>query len=1086
MIKFYNIFRILSIAAFLIAIPHGISFAQEDPVIGKLPTLTYDERLVSKIELLAKSKPDSAKEQAQSLINTIDRETFPRSMLVERKKNQIRQYRDLQKNALKSAEINKERAANSLKESKNPIFDEDYQASLRKDAADWDRAAEQDMLRAEGYSKRATDIERDIQKFLDEIDLANELVARLRAVLNEEQTPEPEKTQTSGNDSNNGKVSGDDTASQGDRPHFDVYDVIGMWAYTEGKSEGLFAIVPQHVGDEPSAGDSYLEAHTNNGRVWKGAMYARIEDDDPLMEFTYKPHADEINEDIPRWARDEIAGDLEWRMEIDEAGDEVNPRLRVKFFPGEVRWPEDKNDETPVKVIGEGLPRVFELEPVTNVSIEAMAREKLQVSLGGTHNPDLKPVQSLLKGQPFTVKVTLPAEMAKEQGATLKVNIKGLNSDGDEDFLLLRGMPSDSLRPVVYSNPDAVYINECQPNGDAPRNAKWYSLYNIFGSEGDCINIETDNRDLVEFKFGEASQQVMIYGSWVQRGMDRHERAFNLEKVRLENSGTAQEIILKEETPQEKQQRLTSNINTERATQEKLQMITNYYALRDSGKLTDRHIFAIGETYLGELDGSGILYMTPRDIKFFHDQKVRREMGRGTNDRIDPNYYNKQMQAFLEGISSKDLSLKAHKGLESLKDLKWTSESEQYFITKTIQTTSSTIASGLIKAYADKFSTGLYDGFVSSTGASGMYMVLYGRDHLTNKKVPSWMRMNVALGMASGTVLSVAGSRAAMAYLPKKNVVRKTMGRSHTSGTTLIAKQSKGEAIEIAQAAAKYDDAGIGHAPKSLSPAQKQSTVVKFGAVDESKITPMDVDDGMGFTVRIDKNTDMDKMRTLAKRLNNMSTDELIEYYNRVEGPNAYIKRGYGKGSYVVDPFSDMEMPYQVGPSCNLMSTNYGVFKGTGKRYTQLEAHRIVENIVFDDVLFKGRPLKDFMKLKHENVAYTQRMARKFLQKTGARVAEFEPTTPGGLWPIAKIRHIKEMMDAGWNMKVVLKFDDPGGLHAVIIDELVYDSAGKVKAVKIYDSNISRIISVPAKRFQHLMADANKTGYSTMTAFRYD
>ena len=162
-----------------------------------------------------------------------------------------------------------------------------------------------------------------------------------------------------------------------------------------------------------------------------------------------------------------------------------------------MQWPEDENDEAPVKVIGEGLPRSFELEPITNVSVEELSRQKIEISLGGGHDPARNPVQSLTKSQSFSVKVTLPAEMAKEQGTTLEVSVKGLNDEEDEDTITLTGTRPSGLRPVVYSHAKAVFINECDVFANAPRNPQFMSLQWIFGGEGDCLDIETENGDRV-------------------------------------------------------------------------------------------------------------------------------------------------------------------------------------------------------------------------------------------------------------------------------------------------------------------------------------------------------------------------------------------------------------------------------------------------------------------------------------------------------------------------------------------------------------------------------------------------------------
>ena len=324
-------FAFLLVLAFFLAAP---VFAQSGSSPA-LPPLTYDETMVNRIEALSIKDLDEAKERAQSLKGHIEREIWPYRSLIDQKQDQVRQYRDLENSAKENAEKNRGRAERSLQESKDPVFDEAYQASLRRDAEQWEQEALRDDQRAQEYRGKASEIERDAQELLDEIAVGRELIARLDAILNkteEEDTEEPAAESDTSQTQADQPASGDDADPLEDTPEFGLDDVVGLWTYTE-DGGGHFAIVPQFSSDEPSATDAYLEAHTKDGRVWKGAMYARISPGDPLLEFTYKPTAEEMNEDIPDWARREIEGDLEWVLRIDEAGDIVNPRLRVKFFP---------------------------------------------------------------------------------------------------------------------------------------------------------------------------------------------------------------------------------------------------------------------------------------------------------------------------------------------------------------------------------------------------------------------------------------------------------------------------------------------------------------------------------------------------------------------------------------------------------------------------------------------------------------------------------------------------------------------------------------------------------------------------------
>ena len=100
------------------------------------------------------------------------------------------------------------------------------------------------------------------------------------------------------------------------------------------------AIVPEDP--EIRIYDYRLEAHTNN-RVWKGTYTpfdeghpSRLPEQTARIVFRYKPKAAEMNPVIPEWARKAVEDQLEWRLELDESGSDVDPRLSLKWYPGKI------------------------------------------------------------------------------------------------------------------------------------------------------------------------------------------------------------------------------------------------------------------------------------------------------------------------------------------------------------------------------------------------------------------------------------------------------------------------------------------------------------------------------------------------------------------------------------------------------------------------------------------------------------------------------------------------------------------------------------------------------------------------------
>ena len=392
-----------------------------------------------------------------------------------------------------------------------------------------------------------------------------------------------------------------------------------------------------------------------------------------------------------------------------------------------------------------------------------------------------------------------------------------------------------------------------------------------------------------EIRFDEAFQQVTLYDSWVQRGIARHRQGF--ERV---------DLLLHSELQKGPSEAVRESINKRRA------MIENYHSLANAGQLTDMHIFTIGEEYLGDVIGNGLLYQKDSDLqaRYAYENAPERRM-RARNDRTDPNYYNGTVKAFLEGLSGKDLSLDAH---ESASDIAWTSEAERFFITKAIKKTSASYASNAVKAASEKFTLGLYDGFASATGGADIYLILTGRDHMHNRRQPFWMRLNAAIGLGSSTLLSISGSRAAQAFLPDMSISRRTLGKAAKTDNAIMA-----HGFHNVTSGKKLDD--IVDYPASLSDAQKRKT--NFEMADP----PGNADrNGPNCGSRLSR----EDVNRIARNLENMSLEEFNDYLRRED----YISKYYPEGTHIVDPFGDKIMDTQVGPACNAMSTNYGLLKG--------------------------------------------------------------------------------------------------------------------------------------------------------------
>jgi len=91
---------------------------------------------------------------------------------------------------------------------------------------------------------------------------------------------------------------------------------------------------------------------------WRGRLELGHDDKPDRLILTRRPAAREINREIPTWARDAVAGKLEWQLELDvkeSAADGLT--LEGSWYPGEVTWTETSDPAVrAVEIIGRGDP----------------------------------------------------------------------------------------------------------------------------------------------------------------------------------------------------------------------------------------------------------------------------------------------------------------------------------------------------------------------------------------------------------------------------------------------------------------------------------------------------------------------------------------------------------------------------------------------------------------------------------------------------------------------------------------------------------------------------------------------------------
>lgn len=138
--------------------------------------------------------------------------------------------------------------------------------------------------------------------------------------------------------------------------HLETKNILGTWI-----REDTGARFEIGLRDDQAAGAAEgIEAETDL-RAWKGEIVQATVDTTRLV-FSYMPKASEMNPQIPYWARESVAGELEWKIELD-----VDPAcpfwMTGKWYVGEVGWREGENAQHKhAYVRGSGRPRELKFQ----------------------------------------------------------------------------------------------------------------------------------------------------------------------------------------------------------------------------------------------------------------------------------------------------------------------------------------------------------------------------------------------------------------------------------------------------------------------------------------------------------------------------------------------------------------------------------------------------------------------------------------------------------------------------------------------------------------------------------------------------
>ncbi|OGT83361.1 MAG: hypothetical protein A3G42_01305 [Gammaproteobacteria bacterium RIFCSPLOWO2_12_FULL_47_76] len=813
---------------------------------------------------------------------------------------------------------------------------------------------------------------------------------------------------------------------------FGVWHIMGM--------DSTFVIVQKEPG--VSIHSYKLEAHTGD-RVWKGE-YSHFDEGDARRSqnarvvFKYTPKADEMNPEIPEWARKKIEGELEWQIELDDAGSCGAPALSGYFFPGEVKW--NKNKEGgPVKIVDRGKPRPVELERVYDFELDMVGRPSLVVTMGGEHDPLLNPIEGLTKHQRFFVKVTLPKEMADKQGKTLDVKVKGLSSGEEDTITLTAGGASKAKASVNYTHTKAVTIADSNDPREEDRKAKFLSWsWWTDSATGARLDMDVKNGEGIEFSFNDMFETIPVYDSWVQRNIARYEAG----AWRLRGVFEAVHDIPELEEKNKKEAR------------DRLKMLDNMQAILDSGYLTDVHKHELLKLYVDSM-----VFNSPKGLdaikrdtmqSSYYVEENRQGLTTGT----------KMLKEFVEGATGKDMSSKIPLAIKAV-GTGWVSDGEKFLAHRTLKKASNSIKDQAFDELVPALAYGLYEGVVMTSGTGDLYLIATGDDHFGKKR--RWdERVLAAVGLGSGIILNMHGGTA-WSRFKERNI-----------GITLGGKGSPVK-FRINRLGAPVKTPRVWRGdfrplyPESMKPAQRAQINLKpppsykapkKAAVEGAARPPGAIRSGQ------------------AKPKYDPAVDRFIR-------DTEIVDSFYGPDGDILE-LDDRIARKQCYENCNIRADTY-VHEINGKKSkSDIEAYTQMKkaNLLDEYGLYEGKnPMQK---------GFPNKLSKDFNALNDFQTVEI-PAASNASRTIEEIDMARKGLKAD-NVKIAIAVGNLDGIeaarktrnykgidyHAVVIHDVIRDVDNTITKVQFFDPAVGRIVELPACQFNSRLAKHADYGNATL------
>ena len=297
-------------------------------------------------------------------------------------------------------------------------------------------------------------------------------------------------------------------------------DFIGVWRDAD---NGRALVIEPRYPNEPDKAN-VLEAksqgrHDDKAHDWVGTFVPATTDKPAKLTLTTTPKFDEMNLDIPEWVRKKIENELKWQVELElDQAFPFDPRLKAKWYPGEVTWTETAGVGGDAKVTGRGEPLDLTYAADGEVDMDMVHAPVIDLDFPGRKPLGRAEVFYMAKRDQFRLVVTLPKDAAKAQGEKLEVTFRGLTGGSTTSIELETTAPQ--LRDITarYTHPDLITIANY---GDVPNREPLFGLFIGTKGLGPRIPLAVKNGEVVEISAAGASRRIRVFDRPVDLALAR-------------------------------------------------------------------------------------------------------------------------------------------------------------------------------------------------------------------------------------------------------------------------------------------------------------------------------------------------------------------------------------------------------------------------------------------------------------------------------------------------------------------------------------------------------------------------------------